>query len=316
MWDDAGKQSDSARVPAALERLWNADPGSVSLVSQGVNAVFRFETAGAGQFARIVHGANVSRIEIESALDYLHHLVAAGVPVCRPVASDDGAWIETPAELDGSYFATVVEEVPGELIGFEHTDDAVYEAWGRSLAELHVAAETYLPMNDARFESVDSVWRDIERRIKPGDAVVRDEFERVGEWLEALPRGPEVFGLTHFDYRPGNIFWDGSRAWAIDFDDPVYHWYASDFARPFLEFSEQEVPGRHAFLDAFARGYRSVRPLDERWVGDVTWFHRLMHLGRYTWTEACWTGDTVPGGEDRDSFFARTRERLANPRPW
>lgn len=315
-WDEVQGRLDRDAVPALARAHWNAEPGSVRLASEGVNTVFRFQANGRGAFLRLTHRELVSHAELDSALDYLRHLVENDAPVCHPLQSTTGVWVEAPAELHGRFFATAVAEVPGEPIGLLHTEPAVYRAWGRSLARLHLAAERYRPGLRVRFESVDSVRRDTDRRIAPHDRAARAEFQRVDAWLRALPRGADVFGVTHFDYRPGNVFWDGETAWAIDFDDPVHHWYAADVARPFQEFAEEKVPGRRDFLAWFAEGYRSLRRLDDRWIRDVPWFMRLKDLGRYTWVLHCWSGPTVPGGEDRGAFLARMRAQFANPQPW
>ena len=75
-----------------------------------------------------------------------------------------------------------------------------------------------------------------------------------------------MFGLTHTDVRSENAMWDGERVRIIDFDEPVYHWYASDVMRPFLEFARLPADEFDSLFDAFLAGYREVREFSDRWA--------------------------------------------------
>lgn len=313
-YDADRERFDSDAVEPALVRCWSAEPGSVARVGDGANVVFRFTSGGGECFLKLFDTRHTPHALVESAADYLCHLADADVPVCRPIASISGTLVEMPKDLP-EFAATVVRRVPGEPMGLAHRDLSVYSASGRTLGALHNAAARYRPGETRYFTTAESIWENVAERL-PDDPVVRAEFEQVDDWRSALPLDERVMGLTHADYRPGNLFWDGETIWAIDFDEPVYDWWAADVARALLEFSEQRIEGRNEFLDAFLAGYREVRDFEDAWVEDIPWFRRLKDLDRYTWVLRCWSGERKPGGEPRNAFLARMREAFANPQPW
>ena len=323
-WFHVLRRLDRSSVPRAAA-LWGADPGSVRLAGDGINVVFRFEARGEGRYLRITHAELRSRDALASAIDFLRHLSAAGAPVCRPVASESGRLIEELRQGDELFLASTVAEVPGRCMGLRHTEARVYEAWGRSLGQLHRTAEGYTPAPERHFLSWEDLWRKTGAMIARDDTLLCDEYERVGAWLNALPRGAADFGLTHGDYRPDNVLWDGRQAYTIDFDEPVYHWFAADIARALREFADKPQRRRRQLLTWFVAGYRSVRPLDSRWIADLTWFMRMKDLEIYLWTAQRRRDTLVPGGDDRLAWLANLRraiwldglrKRIASPRPW
>jgi Ser/Thr protein kinase RdoA (MazF antagonist) len=64
---------------------------------------------------------------------------------------------------------------------------------------------------------------------------IQDLYQAIDNSFRAFPVNSQNFGLTHGDHRPGNVLYDGKQVHPIDFDEPVYHWYMADIAKPFLD---------------------------------------------------------------------------------
>lgn len=280
-WRTVSEQIDHAAVGAFCAEQWGGEPDSLRLVNLGINAVYRFTSNGDGYYLRLSHLTMRPLDEWTAATDYLVHLAQHEVPVCRPVRSYGGQWIEAMHQDGLEFWGTVVTEAPGDLMHVDHADLRVYEAWGRSLGLLHRAARDYAPDPALPFKTIDSIWHNVTPTAhNAADDEIRAAFETISAWWADLPR--HDFGLTHADHRPGNVIWDGTTARIVDFDEPVYHWFVSDIARAMLAFSDQPLERRIAVRDAFLRGYRVVTDLDPVWVEllpeFMQWRGLLMHL--------------------------------------
>ncbi|MDH5506306.1 MAG: phosphotransferase [Anaerolineae bacterium] len=315
MWYETQKRLEHAITPAVAAARWGAEAGALRLVNDGINVVYRFERGGQGYYLRLVHAALRDRATLEAVLDYLRHLAGAGAAVCRPVESLAENWVEDVVQGEELFLATVVQEVAGELLDVQQAGEAVMRAWGRSLAGLHNAAESFVPRDAATYYTWEKLWEEIAGLIgKHGDAMERAEYQRVDAWLRELPRDAGSFGLTHADYRAGNMIWDGAQVHTIDFDEPVYHWYAADIARVMLDFEDSPPALREQAREWFVAGYRAVRPLAARWVDDLDWLMRMKRLGMYIWTVAERGGRTAEMDEKTVAWLAACRGRIAEGR--
>jgi Ser/Thr protein kinase RdoA (MazF antagonist) len=312
MWTTLLKQTKSHIVPHA-EAVWGANSGTVRLVSTGVNLVFRFEAHGAGRYLRInvLPGAAVA-----AALDFLQHVASMGAPVCRPVRSASGRLGEELATTDRTFVVTAAEEVPGEVIRQDETNPAVYQAWGRSLAPLHEASRSFNYESRHDYHDWTWDWEQVGRRIETAPIAVRAAYDSLGPWLQSLPVSSEVFGLTHADFRAGNVTWDGRQVHIFDFDEPTEQWFAADVARPFIGLTDLPIAERRPLQEAFLRGYRAVRPVADRWVESLPRFMQLRALDGYTWLTSDWLDQQIPGGEDRRTALARLLRIIKNPPEW
>jgi Ser/Thr protein kinase RdoA (MazF antagonist) len=315
MWDSVLGRLDRAAVSDPVEELWGADRGSLAFVGSGANVVFRFEVQGAGRYLRITHAKLRSHAELASTLDFVLHLHRSRVPVCPPVPSLRGRLIEELPQGTDPFLGSVVAEVPGRPIDTEPPQAAAFAALGRTLGQLHRAAERYEPRPGAQFVAWERLWRGVHARLARDDAPAWAEVRRIDNWVRALPRESGDFGLTHGDLNTGNLRWDGRRVHVIDFDEPVYHWFAADVARPFRELTQRPAGERREALESLLRAYRTVRPFDERWAAALPQFMRMKDLDIYAWASdsGSWHGPVLPGGERRDAVLAQLRERFAAP---
>lgn len=275
-----GLLAHNVTVPEAVRR-WGGNPGSVALVSEGVNVVFRFEAGEVPCYLRFTHDSLISERRVASAVDFLRHLSSGGAPVCEPVASQSGKFVEV-MEHDGSnWIATATREVAGASLGLDRTDLDIYEAWGRSLGETHRVAETYVPGPECEFQHWRDIWERTRDEIHPQDALAQKERQLLNDWYHTLSEQPPEFGLTHTDYNPRNNIWDGQRVTAIDFDEPSWGWFALDVARALVEFLCRPRGQRIEFRESFLRGYRCCRELSDSGEAQIKGFTRMWALIMY-----------------------------------
>ena len=288
-WHRARERFDHRTLPTLVSAHYRGDTGSLSLVSQDYNIVYRFEIDGRGFYLRVCHESLHSLTEARQVMRFLRFLASEHVPVGAPIPSVDGGYI---ISLPGGYFASAQREAPGKLMEDFALDLSVYPAWGKSLGQLHAASRRFQPhsSSDYRFPTVQQFWRNIEPTVRAQPAEIQRAYDELTLWMSALPM--RDYGLTHGDYRPGNVVWDGAVARTIDFDEPNFHWYIADIARALLELWGQPLPERRRFRDAFMRGYLDEHEIDSWWLTQLPWFaqHRAMLM--YMWDiqeGGCWS---------------------------
>ena len=317
MWGLVRKLIDLDAVPAAACSLWEAEPESFRCVSGGANVIFRFEHDGRGRYLRVNHPRARSRDEIRSVLEFQMHLADCGAPVCSALPSRHGRLLEELVQGEQVFLASVVAEVPGRVLGRDVRELAIFHALGRGMAALHRASESYAPATASSFLDSASLWRLVEDRLGPGDELARGEFEQIDAWWRTLGEDTD-FGLTHGDYNMGNVIWDGERVWTIDFDEPLWCCFAADLARPFRDFADRPAEQRRQILAQMAAGYRSLRPLEDRWLDAVPWLMRMKDLEIYTWASTLQEPpDSLPGsGQPIERELRELRARFAKPLAW
>ena len=288
-WHIKRDSFDHRLVPALLRELWDGDPVSLRLIGQDYNIVFRFEIDGRGRYLRICHPALHPLPKARAVMRFLRFLAAEQVPVGQPVPSVNGEYIVV---LEGGYFAAAQIEAPGTDMEQHLLDISVYQAWGQSLGQLHAASRRYQPdlSIDYAFPSVQQFWRNIKPTVRTQSSELQRVYAELTDTMHSLPS--HDYGLTHGDYRPGNVIWDGTTARAIDFDEPNYHWYIADVCRALMELYDQPLAVRRRHREEFMRGYLSQHQIDEWWVTQLPYFAQHRALLMYAWDVqegGCWS---------------------------
>lgn len=313
MWDQTLKKINHSITPQKAATLWGADPSSVKLVSEGINLVYRFETNNFVKYLRITHEKIRNYTELISAIDFQKHLFQLGVPICQAVESSRHNFVEEVVQDDLTFLAHVCKEVPGQIIHFDYSEQDIYVTWGQSLAKLHLAAKQYRPGPQCQFKNWQDLWEETFGYLKLEDEIIKREFQNIDVWLKTLVQDRENFGLTHGDHRPGNVLYDGIQVYIIDFDEPVYHWFVADIARPFLDLCDKPFNlWRDKFL-GFIEGYRKLLPITNNQIKNISWFLRLKNLEIYLWVKNNWQDPVAPGGGSSEAWLAQLRRVIENP---
>ncbi|MDG0809245.1 phosphotransferase [Cohnella rhizosphaerae] len=266
-------------------RHWEHDAQTLKFWRASSNFVYTFERDGIRQFLRFVHEEDNAIDRIQSELDFMLYLIGHGYPTVSPIRSADGNWIEAvQSEEDGRYYGVVFEQARGSYVSLDQMTDRQAEAWGAALGCLHRLSESYVPGDTIRGN-----WQDALTFISsildrhPREVGARQELARLRERLSALPADAGKIGLIHYDFETDNVFYEaeGSRFYAIDFDDAMYHWYAMDVAAAVSDLAEQDDADARRTIDHFLTGYRSVKTLDEYEMRQFALFQRFADLYRF-----------------------------------
>jgi Ser/Thr protein kinase RdoA (MazF antagonist) len=106
------------------------------------------------------------------------------------------------------------------------------------------------------------------------DATLRRRLARFGALAHR-------YGLVHADLRLANLLVDGDQTYVIDFDDCGWGWFLYDLGAA-LSFIEDD-PRVPELVDAWVRGYRTVRPLPAEDEAEIPTFVLMRRLLLVAW---------------------------------
>jgi len=232
---------------------------SLHPIAEGVeNTNYRLETT-TGRYVLTLFEGRTDAASLPFCLGLTDHLADQGFPAPRPVRDRSGAWL---GQMNGRACA-VIEWRSGDWLRQPTLADQ--ETAGANLARLHLDAADY-PLR--RVNPVGpSAWRALaDRSATAAMGEDRQILERVEAALARLgdPFGNDLpAGPIHADYFPDNVlFEDGAVSGVIDFYFGCVDALAYDLAIALsawgFDGEGRSLPGA---VEAFRRGYESVRPL-------------------------------------------------------
>jgi Ser/Thr protein kinase RdoA (MazF antagonist) len=105
--------------------------------------------------------------------------------------------------------------------------------------------------------------------------------EAMGKRLARYGQGQDRYGLIHADFRLANLLIHKGDIRVIDFDDCGLGWFLYDAGTAVSFFEHRpEVP---ALIDAWAEGYRRVRPLSKEDEAELPTFVILRRMILFAW---------------------------------
>ncbi len=248
-------------------RRWRGE--SLTHVRSSGNHIFRLVlTDGSLGYLRLAPVAERSRASLDAEMEFVQHVARAGVAVAQPIPSESGSLVEevhdrgtstNTANDDTSYHAVVFEGLRGRQLEHEELTQPHYRAWGRRLAQLHDASQTFSP-RASRASWLDEIRR-VLASLPESDRVVARVLNEGVAWLDTMPTDPESYGLLHGDCELDNLVWDVVRPQVLDFDSAVYAPYIVDVAIALQEVWSAETPHRDDHVAWLLDGYRELRPL-------------------------------------------------------
>ena len=222
-----------------------------------------------------------------------------------------------------SFLATAVRELPGRTLSRDDCAPAIFWEWGRAIALLHRAAETFAPADRGAYLDEEAHWQATRAMLPADDVLAHAEWFAVDAWWKAGVRQLDDRGLSHADMNATNAIWDGSRVRLIDFDEPIWHAFAADLARPLRELDQHPKSARDAARAALLEGYRSERTLapegsEAEWEDTLSWLVRMKQVEMYAYEvgRSDWQSASLPDGTRQEFLEERRRdfERYARER--
>ena len=220
---------------------------------------------------------------IVSEFQWMQALSASGVRTPAVIPARDGALVVTAqiAELPEPRLCDMLEWIQGQ----PPADDSLVDSF-RMLGQLHGRCHAHvtrwqLPAGfcrqawdeaallDGRHPIIAPAWENWALSEEQRAVVLqcREALrERLGQW----GKGADRYGLIHADLMPENLIVADDGVRLIDFDDCGFGWYLYDPASALLFYYGQDF--YPDLLNAWAAGYRSVRPLADEEINELPTF--------------------------------------------
>lgn len=310
MWNEVLKQINPS-TPSHAIKAWGGKTNTLCFVNAGINLVYRFEREQEGYYLRMTHAKLRSEAELLAAIDYQYHLFKHQVPVCEPLQSSRGAWVESIQQGADIFLAHVCKEVPGKPIQFDEADTQVYRNWGQSLGRLHHAAQSY-EKKQHHFTNWSDSLEELHGYAIQETKALQDCLVDVDQFLKARKQTNANYGLTHGDHREGNVLSHAGHVHIIDFDLPSMNWFMEDFVRPFFHsIIHDETVWRCQFA-LYLEGYYTVMPPESLDLEAFSKQIQMKCLEIYLWTKNNWNDAEAPGGGDNQQWLQRIYEKIVD----
>lgn len=272
---------DTTNAALLAVENWDCENDTVEFWRGSSNYVYRFYSNGRRHFLRLSHEEENSLEKISAEMDYLQYLGENNYPCNQLIMSKSGNFIEIVDTPEGKFYCVVFAGVEGENLDVKEMTIEQIEAWGSSLAKLHILSSKY---DNGKVKRRN--WKDILEFVKitldqfPEEKTAMEELKRIEKWLDSLCISQENYGLIHYDFEVDNIFWNKelNSFSVIDFDDSMYHWYVMDIVialENIIDEGELNITNKsHAFLN----GYRKIKAINEKLFQEKSRFMRFDNL--------------------------------------
>lgn len=275
--------SNERRSPIAEEIAgrWFEDSVKVTVVRASSNFITHVETPEKTCYLRFNHSTERTREFIEAELTFIQHLTSQSIHANRPITSLSMRLVETvPTEM-GDFHGVLFEAIQGKQYESDELNLEKFSAWGSALGKVHKESTGLV------VPGIPS-WKDHISRIRSivpmSDVVIWRELDSVEKKLNALPVEDGIFGIIHYDFEMDNLLWNENSVGIVDFDDCAYYWYSADIAYALRDLYEDQVDRfniEDERIQAFLKGYRSIRPISDRDLSHIPLFIRLHNLYTY-----------------------------------
>ena len=302
---------DDKKLRRAI-RKWGDLATSIKLISNVNNLIYRFEHKGQGYYLRIINVKVHSEQELQAAISYQRYLFENGASVCEPVVSNNKLWIEYISQNDNLFLAHVCREVPGKHMNFNFTDFILYKNLGKTLGQLHKLSIDY-----NKDKQIYPCWEKFIEKLLNYAQHESQELQicltNLIQFMHNRSRTSLNYGLTHGDFREGNIVTDGNKIHIIDFDLIRMDWFTNDLVRPFypaiinndIKWQDKIVP----YLD----GYLSVMPKESIDLNALVKQLQMQCLKIYLLGKNNWHSNIAPIGGDTKQWLQMIYQLIIAP---
>jgi Ser/Thr protein kinase RdoA (MazF antagonist) len=299
---------ESDALPVAVSKaVTRWDGVDLRYVRSSANHVFRFSRADDICFLRLTPTTERSREAIQAELEFVEHVARDGVLVAHPLTSRSGALIEEIGGVGRRYYAVAFAGLQGQQPEADEMHEAMYRAWGQTLARIHQASQSS-PPHAAR-----PVWREQAQgardRLPSEEEAIAHALDTGLVWYDTLPALSDTYGLLHGDCEADNLVWREGQWQVLDFESAAYGPYALDIVvalEDVLVGEDEAWVGER--LNWFGAGYDEVRPLPtplwdtaHRWLTLLTAMKAACLIQSYASTPA--------SDESQPAWLTTMRER-------
>ena len=280
-------------VADLVRRRYDQDVAGCVLVRSFVNEVYEVRTPRRRFVLKLYHHGGWTVDEVGWEAELVDHLVANGIPVAPVVVMTSGRAVGELAAPEGARPFLLSEYVEGHKPQ-KPFDDDLYRSYGRLLARLHRAGETF---RTDRYRRPFGLQVTLEEPLSRVLAALTDrpDDQHVAEVLGAAARHRLTeladqmdWGVRHGDVTLDNVRRTDAGLVIHDFDLAHVGWRVADLS------SCLATP----FAEAFLTGYSEIRAVGTADLEALPWLRvveSIRHLAFHLTEKARWRGTETLG---------------------
>ncbi len=272
------------------EAMWRyaIDAESIQELAGFESFIYEFQRGAKGYILRITHSIRRSQNLIHGELDWINTLADGGVSVARAIRSENGNLVEMIEDTHGGFFLVAAfVKAPGKRPWQVGWTPERYATYGELLGKMHALAQNYQPTHAAwkRPEWDDVAVDFVDRFLPESEALAKQKYRKVCDYLHTLPKETTSYGLIHQDAHQSNFLMDVDGSITLfDFDDCGYSWFVNDIAIVlfYIFFDGETDPNFvETFMSHFLQGYRRYHALDAKWLKEIPAFLKMREIELY-----------------------------------
>ncbi len=253
----------------AVVNEWGGIPETIEHISNFGSSVFRFkDSENSWQILRLTDAMFRSQKQVQAELEFLSHLKKQSVKIAYGIPNTKG-FLTTQFTIQSELFiGSVLSYADGIRVedGSPYWDKQFFREWGRNLASIHKASQSYNPSATTPkpwIWSDEILFRQAEQLLPPDDFISRQEYQEVLHICHDLERSLETFGVIHADYAPQNFHYNSvtKQIVTFDFGNCCYHWFVSDIAISLSTIRHK--PDKEKIKLEILTGYSEVKTLPD-----------------------------------------------------
>lgn len=313
-------ENNKDKILSRLCESFKINQSSLNKLGSFESMVYEYPSDGREFILKITHSYHRSKELILGELDWVNHLAASGISVCRSYPSVNGNLVESIAVDGSSFYGYICDKAEGEFINSSSWDDMLFESWGAMLGKMHRVTKKYGPVNEKyqRFHWFADPGLRIEGSLPADQKHIVEKAEKLIARLKTLPTDTNNYGLIHSDLHTGNFVVNDDTITAFDFDDCHYGYFAFDIMIPLYYALQNKTIGteNHEFADRFFKhfvtGYREENEIELWWLENLPDFMKLREIDLY----AVITREKIHEANDWcRRFMNGKKERIENDIP-
>lgn len=263
---------------------WGIHDAEINLIKYRENWVFKVTTGHDAYALRVHRPGYQTRASIETEMQMLHALAAAGMPVPQACRTVDGHHVQELTGDDGTVHfvdmqrwvsdTVTLGDVVGAFRGVRTPPVTAIREIATLVAQAHGVLEDAVadgrvdPRKRPRWDRAGLVgpaplWGDPLRLLDTAEQrrIVSAALARIDARLAELGEHDDAFGLIHGDLTFENILLGPEGPVLIDFDDAGVGWHLFDLATTLVFLTTH--PAYPTYEAAALDGYASVRPITD-----------------------------------------------------
>jgi Ser/Thr protein kinase RdoA (MazF antagonist) len=229
-------------------------------------------------------------------MEWIHFLSIRGAPVSKTMFSENDELVEFIEKENICYAIDVSEKAKGilaENLPEDKWNDELYQNIGKAVGKMHALAKEYIPSDYSikrpNWNMICNNYNPPGKHLDFSQSIIKEKYEKIMNYIYALPKDKDCYGLIHNDLHFANFFvdLDSNTITLFDFDDCSYGWFIIDIATPLFDIvvlynrcDKEKLASR--FLKTFLKGYVTENNMNTFWVNQLPYLLKELEIYYYS----------------------------------